>query len=358
MLDRLPPPRPDFSQMRKVLLRQGEPSRLPLVELLVDREMMEAVLGEPIPYGEPIPSPDPRARRPDLDGVIRFWHRTGYDYLTVQAAVPMPRWSLPADDTAALKHAQRRWDNENVGPIMSWDDFERFPWPRPEQIDYSAIEYIGSHLPEGMQMIFLGPGGQFENISELMGLTPLSLAVHDDPALVQAVADRVGAMLVNLFATVAEMPNIGALWLGDDLGYKTSTILSPRHLRQYVFPVQKKLAAIAHARDLPFLLHSCGYLERILPELINEVGIDARHSFEDVIVPVAEAKRRWGDRIAILGGVDVDFLCRSSAEAVRAYTRRVIEECAPGGGYALGTGNTVANYIPVQNYLAMIAERG
>ena len=117
------------------------------------------------------------------------------------------------------------------------------------------------------------------------------------PDLVQAVADRVGEMLVNLFSTVAEMPNIGALWLGDDLGYKTSTILSPRHLRQYVFPVQKKLAAIAHARGLPFLLHSCGNLERILPELIDEVGIDARHSFEDVIVPVAEAKRRWGDRL-------------------------------------------------------------
>ena len=354
MLSHLPKPKPDFTRLRKVLLRQGEPDRLPLVELLVDREMMEAVLGERIPYADPH---DTAARQRELDGVIRFWHRTGYDYITVQAGVPVQRWSLAADDTAALKHERRHWDNENAGPIMSWADFERFPWPRPEQVDYSAIEYINAHLPEGMQMIFLGPGGQFENLSELMGLAPLAIAVHDDPALVQAVADKVGEMLANLFATVAEMPNIGALWLGDDLGYKTSTILSPRHLRQYVFPTQKRLAAIAHARGLPFLLHSCGNLERILPELIGEVGIDARHSFEDVIVPVAESKRRWGKRIAILGGVDVDFLCRSSAEEVRAYTHRVIEECAPGGGYALGTGNTVANYIPVKNYLAMIETR-
>lgn len=355
MLDRLPPPKPDFTHMRKALLRQGEPDRLPLVELLVDREMMEAVLGERIPFTDPRDLP---ARHRELDAVIRFWHRTGYDYITVQAGVPVLRWSLSADDTAPLKHAQRNWDNENAGPIMSWADFERYPWPGPEQVDYSAIEYIGSHLPEGMQMIFLGPGGQFENISELMGLSPLAMAVHDDPALVQAVADKVGELLVNLYATVAEMPDIGALWLGDDLGYKTSTVLSPRHLRQYIFPVQKKLAAIAHAHNMPFLLHSCGNLERILPELIEDVGIDARHSFEDAIIPVAEAKRRWGDRIAILGGVDMDFLCRSTEDEVRAYTRRVIEACAPGGGYALGTGNTVANYIPVRNYLAMIQERG
>ncbi len=354
MLDRLPSPKPDFSNMRHVLLRQGEPRQLPLVELLVDREMVEAVLGEPVPYTDPR---DKTARAAELDKLIQFWYRAGYDYITVQAGVPMLRWSRSADDTAPLKHERRNWDNENAGPIMSWADFERYPWPRPEDIDYSAIEYIGRHLPEGMQMIFLGPGGQFENLSELMGLAPLAIAIHDAPDLVEAVAHKISELEISLFATVAEMDNIGALWLGDDLGYKTSTVLSPRHLRQYIFPTQKKLAAIAHAHDMPFLLHSCGNLERILPELIEEVGIDARHSFEDVIVPVAESKRRWGSRIAILGGIDVDFLCRSSEDEVRAYTRRVIAECAPGGGYALGTGNTVANYIPVQNYIAMISER-
>ncbi len=181
MLNSLPAPKPDFSQFRKVLLRQGEPDRLPLVELLVDREMMEAILGQPIPFTDPR---DKAARARELDCLIQFWYRTGYDYITVQAGVPVPRWSLGAEDTAPLKHTSRNWDNENAGPIMSWADFERFPWPRPEQIDYSAIEYISQHLPEGMQMIYLGPGGQFENISELMGLTPLALAVHDNPALV------------------------------------------------------------------------------------------------------------------------------------------------------------------------------
>ncbi len=59
---------------------------------------------------------------------------------------------------------------------------------------------------------------------------------------------------------------------------------------------------------------------------------------------------------ALLGGVDMDVLARGSEDQVRAYTRRCIEGCAPGGGYALGSGNTVANYIPVANYLAMLDE--
>jgi uroporphyrinogen decarboxylase len=150
------------------------------------------------------------------------------------------------------------------------------------------------------------------------------------------------------------MPGVGALWLGDDMGFKTSTMVSHQVFREYVFPWQKRVGEIAHAQGLPFLLHACGNLSQIMDDLIDDVGIDAKHSFEDVIMPVSEAKRQYGERIAILGGIDVDFLCRASEDEVRAYTRKVIEACAPGGGWALGTGNSVANYIPVQNYLAML----
>jgi uroporphyrinogen decarboxylase len=268
----------------------------------------------------------------------------------------LPQQRLLADDTALLPRAQRSWVPGSSGVINSWEDFETYPWPRPRDVDFFNLEFVSRNLPDGMEMIFLGPGGQLENIMWLMGYVPFALALEDDPPLVQAVAQRVGELLLSIFATAAEMPGVGALWLGDDMGFKTSVMISPAHLREYVFPWQKELARIAHARGLPFLLHSCGNLNRVMDELIDDVGIDAKHSFEDVIMPVAEAKRRYGDRIAVLGGIDVDLLCRATEDEVHAYTRQVIEACAPGGGWALGTGNSVANYIPVGNYLAMLDE--
>lgn len=346
-------PDPDFKRLRHALSRQGEPDRVPFIELFADQEIMEAVIGESIPVPE---RNERELRKTALRKVIRFWYETGYDYLTVQTKLDMPQRRLAADDTAALERGQRLWVDESAGVINSWRDFEAYPWPRPEDIDYFSLELVGRHLPDGMQIIFLSPGGQLENIMELMGFTPFVFALKDDPELVEAVSQKVGELLVALFSTAAEMPNVGALWLGDDMGYKTATMISPEDLRRYVFPWQKRLAEIAHAHNMPFLLHSCGNLRQIMDELIDDVGIDAKHSFEDVIMPVAEAKKLYGDRIAVLGGVDVDFLCRSSEEEVRAYTRRVIEACAPGGGWALGTGNSVANYIPVQNYLAMLDE--
>jgi len=347
------PPSPDFQRLRKVLLLQGEPDRVPFVELFADREIMEAVIGEPIP----VPVRQERELRElALRRKLRFWFEAGYDYITVQALVGLPFKRLAAPDTALLGREQRTWTDESRGIINSWEDFEAYPWPRPEDIDYYDLEFVARHLPDGMKMIFLGPGGQLENIMWLMGYVPFAMALADDPALVEAIGTRVGELLVTIFSTAAEMPDVGALWLGDDMGFKTGTMVSPGHLRTYVFPWQKQLAQIAHDRDLPFLLHACGNLGQVMEDLIEDVGIDAKHSFEDVIMPVAEAKKIYGDRIAVLGGLDVDFMCRSSPDAVRTRTRKLIEDCAPGGGWALGTGNSVANYIPVENYLAMLAE--
>jgi hypothetical protein len=99
-----------------------------------------------------------------------------------------------------------------------------------------------------------------------------------------------------------------------------------------------------------------GNLATIYDDLIEDVGIDGKHSFEDTIEDVRELKSIYGDRIALLGGIDVDFLCRASPEAIRQRVRNTLDICMPGGGYCLGTGNSVANYIPLENYLAMVDE--
>jgi len=93
-----------------------------------------------------------------------------------------------------------------------------------------------------------------------------------------------------------------------------------------------------------------------MDDLIDDVGIDAKHSYEDTFLSAIEAKKRYGERICILGGVDVDVLARAEEGELRKYVRRIVGECAPGGGYCLGSGNSVTNYVKVENYLAMLEE--
>jgi uroporphyrinogen decarboxylase len=133
-------------------------------------------------------------------------------------------------------------------------------------------------------------------------------------------------------------------------------LISPDDLREFVLPGHKALAEITHRAGRPYLLHSCGKLDQIMGDLLDEVRIDGLHSFEDTIRRVEDIKAKFGRRIAVLGGIDVDFLCRSTEQAVRRRVRDTVQECHPGGGYCLGTGNSVTNYIPLDNYLAMLDE--
>jgi uroporphyrinogen decarboxylase len=113
---------------------------------------------------------------------------------------------------------------------------------------------------------------------------------------------------------------------------------------------------IARSKGKPYLLHSCGKLDEIMDDLIDDVGIDGKHSFEDAILPVTQAKGLYGGRIALLGGIDMDFLCRSGEQDIRRRVADTLDVCMKGGGYCLGTGNTVANYVPLDNFLAMLDE--
>ena len=76
----------------------------------------------------------------------------------------------------------------------------------------------------------------------------------------------------------------------------------------------------------------------------------------NTIEDVREVKNTYGQKIALLGGIDMDFLCRSGPDAIRQRVRETLDVCQSGGGYCLGTGNSVANYIPIENYLAMVDE--
>jgi uroporphyrinogen decarboxylase len=71
---------------------------------------------------------------------------------------------------------------------------------------------------------------------------------------------------------------------------------------------------------------------------------------------VEQVYQQYADRIAIVGGVDINLLASGTEEQVRKRTRQILEACAPGGHYVLGTGNSVVNYIPISNYLAMLDE--
>jgi uroporphyrinogen decarboxylase len=208
-------------------------------------------------------------------------------------------------------------------------------------------------------MCVIGSGG-FAHFAEyltwLMGYETLCYSLYDQRDLVAAISARLVEMYRGFIERLLEFDRVKLIWGSDDMGFRSGTLISPDDLREFALPGHRLMAQMSHAAGRPYLLHSCGNLEAITEDLIEDVDIDAKHSFEDTIESVVSAKEQYGDRIAVLGGIDMDFLCWASEEQVRQRVRDTLVGCMPGGGYCLGTGNSVANYLPLDNYLAMLDE--
>ena len=222
-------------------------------------------------------------------------------------------------------------------------------------MDTSALEWLTDNLPEDMGIV-AGCHSIFEQVTWLMGYENLCYQIHDTPDLVDAMFERVGAIFHEVAKVLVQFNRLSTLFGGDDMGFKTGPMIASKILIEKSFPWHKKSADLAHEHNKLYLLHACGNLSELMESLIHYVGIDGRHSFEDTIEPVTLAKKRYGDHIAVIGGIDLDFLCRADEAAIRRRVRETLDVCLPGGGYCLGTGNSVANYIPVENYLVMLDE--
>ena len=195
-----------------------------------------------------------------------------------------------------------------------------------------------------------------EYLTWLMGYEAFAYAHYDDRDLVQDITDKLVAFHFEGLERYLEYDRVKIIFASDDMGYKTGLLFSKQDMIHYVLEPHRIIADAAHEAGRVYLLHACGNLDEIVDYLIDDVRIDGKHSYEDAIIPVERFQERYGDRIAVLGGVDINILGAGTEEQVRERVRFLVRTCGDRGRYAVGSGNSIPSYIPVENYLSMLDE--
>lgn len=327
-------PNPDFRRVQRALAC-AQPDRVPLGELWVDRTIMEGFINKPVGSHD-------TGEDYDLEAEIEFWYRAGYDYIHIE-----PRYFFPK------KSGRRPTPDEHAGLITSWDEYDQYPWPSLAEVDFSDLERAPGLLPPGMAII-AGTSGIFEEAWMVMGFETLCLAIYDRPDLVAAVFNRVGSFVTQIFERIVAYPGVGALWISDDLAYTSGPMLKPVVYRQWLFPWYRRIKKIAVKSNLPLLLHSDGDLSQILPDLL-EIEFNGLQPIEPKAMDIRTLKNSLGSRLCLIGNIELDFpLVRGKPDDVNLAVKELIRAVAPGGGFCLGSSNTIPYYVPLENYVAMI----
>jgi len=333
---------PDFQRLVTAINRQ-EPDRLPFAEFIIEPDIRAAFLGRPL--------------QSHADH-IEFFTRAGYDYYPIAMSIVDPGRALgghAAKSFSVYDHAytERTWAANTKGVIATQDDFISYPFPSLSDMDLDVLDRIIPLLPNGMKIIVI-IGKLYTANWLLQGAKTFYKNIKLNLELVEMIYDKIIPLQFEIFKRVVEHPIVGAIWHPDDMAGNSGPLVNPKHLRQYVFPWYKKMGEICQQLGKPMIFHSDGNITDLLGDVI-EANFSGIHPIDPNAMDINLVKEQYGDRLALLGNINMDFpLSRGKPADVEELVLQRIRDLAPGGGYILSTSNSVAEYIPLENYKAML----
>lgn len=336
---------PDYRNVVKCA-KNVEVERLPLYEHNVSIEKIGEIKGVDLVS---LYEGDDRDLHEFFRIYCNFFKEYGYDVVTFEQCI------------GGIMPGSGALGDSRVTPVIQdAADFKNYPWDEVPTLYFDTysryFKALRDEMSEGMRAIGGVGNGIFECVQDVTGYQGLCYLSADDEELYRALFAKVGETNLKIWRRFME--EFGDIYcvlrFGDDLGYKSNTLLSTDDIRGLIFPQYRPIVELVHSYGKPFLLHSCGKIFDVMEDLIDKINIDAKHSNEDQIAPFPIWVERYGDRIGNFGGVDVDVLCSYTKPALKDYILDVIGKSRGHGGFAFGTGNSIPNYVPAEKYLDMI----
>ena len=193
--------------------------------------------------------------------------------------------------------------------------------------------------------------GPWESAWRHHGFEDSLMDLITEPEMMGEMFERITDLTI---ATVQKMLDIGckpdAIWLTEDMGGTRTTLFSPKTYRELLFPCHKKLGDFLHAHDIYFFMHSCGYIEPLLPDLI-EAGLNVIQALQaNTGMHVADLKRKFGDRLTFFGNISEQSF-KKGKEAIEAELRDKIPAAMEGGGYIYHSDHSIPPEVTLETYL-------
>ena len=346
--------KPDFARVRRALLLQGAPDYVPLFDSL-DKQVKNAFMGKPVV---------------SLKDEVDFAVAAGYDFVHFEIGL-RPLWrsrvlaskeGVAASPVLRVERAQysvindvvneRAWAVESGKGVVTNDrEFDEFGWPTVNDFDFSVLTDVKKYMPAGMKAL-VTVDGIYTPIWLLMGGEFFYRSLIQNPVFISKMFERVGEMQHNLISKILSYDSVGALRSNDDIAYNSGTLVSPKHLRQYVFPWLKTVGDLCKKKDIPLIFHSDGNLMAVIDDIVA-AGVNGLHPIQPNAMDIITLKKNYGDRLCFLGNIDMDIMTRGTEKDVAELVVKNLRNIAPGGGYLVGASNSVPEYIPLKNYNAM-----
>ncbi|MBY8990153.1 MAG: hypothetical protein KGD58_05325 [Candidatus Lokiarchaeota archaeon] len=243
------------------------------------------------------------------------------------------------------------------GYFKDFDDYESWEQPDPHWEARLINLKAGKEIQKEMNNeIFSIPslGSLMECSWEGFGIENFS-RILAKPKQAKKVFDDRGKFTLELVKILAENDaEVVLLW--DDYGFKNGLFMSPKNYRTFVFPWIKRICATAHKLNCKVILHSDGDLTEIFEDIID-CGVDALNPIEPTTAnpdyDIFKLNKKYGDQITFIGNLSPVLLVTGEISEIEVYSKRLIRELAPNGGYIFSSGHSINPAVTVDRFEAM-----
>lgn len=193
----------------------------------------------------------------------------------------------------------------------------------------------------------------FERAWTLRSMENLLIDMLKEKAFAHELFDKILEYNMELLTTVLDF-DFDGVYLTDDWGQQQGMIMSPDIWREYIKPGMKLMAEKIKNKKKYIVLHSCGNIIDIFPDLI-EIGIDVYNTVQPEIYDLKWLKNEYGKYITFYGGMSVQqFLPYNNFKKVSEISKLTLQTLGGNGGYIFAPTHTMTPDIPVKNVLAMV----
>ena len=246
----------------------------------------------------------------------------------------------------------------------SWEEHIR-PYLLDERTYERRLDFASYREPArakcSRQELFMTCGvvGPFDQMSPMCGHENLLIGMGLDGEWVHEMADLYATVAIRLLEILFAREGLpDGLWVWEDLGFKLRPFMSPAMYKALIYPAHKKLFESAHSCGLPVALHCDGYVEALIPALI-EAGINCLQPIEvKAGMDLLRLKQCLGDKIALIGGMDERVLETNDCRAVEAELLRKLPGVMAGSGYVLQVDHSVSPLVEYATYKFCRARAG
>ena len=233
-------------------------------------------------------------------------------------------------------------------------DLEKYPWPDPKYLDFTDVyREIEEH---SHQMVFTGMWSCFFHIvSDFLGMENYFIKMYENPVLVEALTEKVVDFYVEaneiFFRGLGDRADV--MFFGNDFGTQLDLFLSPEMFRKFVLPPFQRLIAVGKKYNKKIMLHSCGSIYRIIPDLIDS-GVDILHPIQAQATGMsADCLKQYKNDLAFVGGIDAQsFFVKATPDEIRREVHRVKSILGPSIVISPSHEEILPN-VPAANILAM-----